>query len=627
MCGIAGFIDFTKVTANKDYLRAITDTLAKRGPDGAGYQLIDNQYARIGFGHRRLSIIDLSDNAKQPMFNKKHQSWITFNGEIYNHERLKYELLPQEEFISTSDTEVLLKLLDEFGTESLQSVSGMFAFAYYKESENKVLLARDPLGVKPLYYSFENDVFQFGSELKPFHLATYFQLKIDHEAVHEYLKLGYINAPRSIYKNVKKLSPGSYIEINLANQAITEKKYWHIYNAYQTQNTKDDQDIFEAFKKVADEAFSNRLVADVEVSSFLSGGIDSSLVTAVVKKYNPTLNTYTIGFKDEKFDESSYAKKIASSLQLINKTKILEERDFLNYVNYLPEVYDEPLADNSCIPTMILCEFASQNVKVALSSDGGDEAFFGYNKFIFIKKIRDNYSNSWVRKSIMAILWLSLPFVKIFDGLIYNFYSRVLKLRDIFRAKTYVGALKAYETVFTPQEISKLTGIKLADIQSEEDSLPNDITSLMPYTYQYYLPSILTKVDRASMFFSLEVRDPMLDKNFVEFAAQVPFHLKYHQQKSKILLKQYLAEFINPDVFERPKKGFNIPVYKWMRGELNLEWKELLQSAKWAELGISNPKEIFKLDKKLSKGQAINADKLWNIYVLLKWHKYWHHES
>ncbi|MEQ9166097.1 MAG: asparagine synthase C-terminal domain-containing protein, partial [Fulvivirga sp.] len=367
----------------------------------------------------------------------------------------------------------------------------------------------------------------------------------------------------------------------------------------------------------------------VEVSSFLSGGIDSSLVTAVTSRYMANIQTYTIGFQQEKYDESIYAKEVAKALNIRNKTKIVEEKDFLNYVKYLPEVYDEPLADNSCIPTMILCQFAAQDVKVALSSDGGDEAYFGYRKFAFIKNLREKFSRKWLRKLVVITLSMLLPIAKLLDGFYYNFYSRVVKLRDIFNADNAVDALKAYETIYTPLEISKLIKRKFKKEESQisRNNSDHDIAAMLPYTYQYYLPSILAKVDRASMYFSLEVRDPMLDKDFVEFSARIPFHLKYHEKESKVLLKRYLSEFISRTIFERPKKGFNIPVYEWMKGQLNAEWKELLRNARWDELGIKAPQEIFNLDKKLSQGKAINADKLWNIYVLLKWHKHWHHEG
>lgn len=627
MCGIAGFIDFTKQTYILEDLRSMTDALSNRGPDGSGYKLIPTPYANIGFGHRRLSIIDLSDKASQPMHDTFFDSWITFNGEIYNYKELKSKYFEgSKDFISSSDTEVLLKLFENKGIACLNELSGMFAFVIYSSRSNKVWLVRDPLGVKPLYYSFENNCLQFASELRSFHAKFNNTLTINKKAVKEYLRLGYINAPNSIYKNIYKLDPGSYLELDLGTGSRQLQYYWNLDDQFTRTDERSDEAIYDDFKKYTDECFCKRLVADVEVSSFLSGGIDSSLVTSVISKKRPDIKTFTIGFNEVEFNESGYAKKIAHELDLENYVKYISAKDCLSYVQLLPQVYDEPLADNSCIPSVILCEFARESVKVVLSSDGGDEAFFGYNKFLIINKIFTKFPNKYLRWCLGILLSLLVPVSNLFENFIYNVRTRIMKLKNILLSDNYLSALQFYESVFDPIEIDKLTG------QEEEVPTLKPINngnkeSMMWYSYKYYLPSILAKLDRASMYNSLEVREPMLDKEFVELVAKMPFHLKFNNGKSKVLLRKYLLDFMDKSFFERPKKGFNIPVYKWLKNELYSEWSQLLHTAKWEELGIVNPEPIYRLDKKLRTGKPINADKLWNVYILLKWYDYWHIEK
>ena len=386
MCGIAGFIDFNK-KSNQELLVNMTDTLEHRGPDDKGYKIWNTEKAAIGFGHRRLSIIDLSPLGHQPMYSKNGRWSIVFNGEIYNYKEIQTELIQiGYEFASNSDTEVILNAFDCWGKQAVHKFIGMFAFALYDMKEQKIHIYRDRAGVKPVYYYWKDNLFLFASELKAFHQHPNFHKDIDVDAVALYFSYTYIPAPYTIFKDTHKLIPGHFLTIDLDSQKITTEKYWDVYDYYAKPALKiSKEEAKEETKNLLKSACEYRMVADVPVGVFLSGGYDSSIVTALLQQdRTEKIKTYTIGYADKRFNEATYAKEVATLLGTDHTEYYCPVQDAVDILLTQPHYYDEPFWDSSAIPTTIVSKLARQSVTVALSADGGDEIFAGYHRYDFI---------------------------------------------------------------------------------------------------------------------------------------------------------------------------------------------------------------------------------------------------
>lgn len=614
MCGIAGvWGEF-----NKDILRRMTVSIAHRGPDDHGvYESIDG---KIALCHTRLSIIDLSNRAAQPMSDEASRTHIVFNGEIYNYNELRKMMeLRDEKFRSDSDTEVILRLFLKKRTKVVDYLIGMFAFAILDERENALYIFRDRIGVKPLYYFQKGDIFIFASELKAIAQHPAFSKELDTAALLEYLRFGYISGEKTIYKHAHKLPPGCFMKVT-APDRISVERYWNP-DAFAPQKM-DEEDILQRLEDLFSSAFSYRLVSDVPVGIFLSGGIDSTLVAAILaKKHN--ISTFTIGFDDPAYDESPHAKKIAEHLGTKHTELRLTQDDAAGVLEKLPEIYDEPFADSSGIPTYIISKLARRHVKVALSADGGDELFCGYSRYQAVKLAVERFSKipSVVRllsanaiemlpdEVVETLLELLKPGVK---------GSAASKKRRLVQLMRKQGAIETYQKIvseWTDEELSKLLAISPPSSILHFPSSSDILHSVMLFDLKHYLPDdLLVKVDRASMAVSLEAREPMLDHRLVEYALTIPSKLKLRRGQTKYVVRKILKKYVPEKLWDRPKQGFSIPYAKWFSGDLNKEIKSAIADlARW---------EIFNGEylRQIENSQKYS---LWTLYVLSRWKAKW----
>jgi len=639
MCGITGIWDF-KDKIFPQLLEKMTDVLNHRGSDDSGI-FIDKEND-IGFGHRRLSILDLSSAGHQPMANDDQTIWITFNGEIYNFKEIRSELENKgHKFKSNSDTEVILKSYEEWEMESIKKYRGMFAFAIWDKRKEKLFLIRDRAGVKPLYYYFKNNLFLFSSELKSFHQHPKFEKEINFGALALFLQFGYILAPHTIFNNTYKLKPGHYLEID-KNGHLKETKYWDIIDYYLAEPiNKPEDEIEKELEQILTESFKYRMVSDVPVGVFLSGGIDSSLVTAILQVNSKTpIKTFTIGFHEKEHNEAPHAKKIAEYLKTDHNELYCTPKDALEIIPKLSDIYDEPFGDSSGIPTYLVSKFARQKVKVALSADAGDELFCGYSGYGLL----NNYYKI-IKKTPSFLLYslsfgLSLFSPDVIEG-IYNFCPFLPKYTNI------KGKIHKFKNVlkYGNGELSSL--VKNGYSYWLEDQIeeffkkpyhPIDnnfsefervkglpiISQMQAIDYKTYLcDDIFAKVDRATMAVGLEAREPLVDHKIAEYIARVPINLKHREGESKYILRKILYKYVPRKLLERPKQGFSIPIDSWFKKDLNGILREYLSEKNIKSQGIFNEKYITKsLDRYLS-GKSDSAHKFWFLLMFQMWYERW----
>ena len=614
MCGIAGFIDFAK-RENGDSLLKMTNALEHRGPDGYGTSHIVEDDYQVGLGHRRLSIIDLSPLGKQPM--EKHGLTINYNGEIYNYKSIKSELLDQGyTFKSTSDTEVMLSAVDCWGVENAVSkLTGMFAIVLYDSVNHKVYFIRDRAGVKPFYYYEKDGCYLFASELKSFKASNSFEASINDDAVVEYFTKGYISTPRSIFDNCKKLQQGSILTIDLKTRETSCKKYWSVYNFLDRKIDLPMEEVLVETEKILSKAFHYRMVADTPVGVFLSGGIDSSIVTALLQKdLTHKLKTYTIGFENSEYDESPAAKAISNHLGTEHMEFICTMDEAKKIIPSIPQICDEPFGDSSIIPTYLVSKMASNEVKVALSSDGGDELFTGYRRYIKAMKIAGLLKrNSALINSSMGRI---LKFAKGNDP-VYAKMGEIL-------THSNVGLIPYFQTkCMSDRDAHRLMLNHKAPIQIPEvDSA--SLNSIFAFEYENYMQDdILVKVDRATMANSLEGREPFLDHSIAEWSMSLPINQKYYNSTLKYILKEILYKYVPKNLVDRPKSGFSIPISDWLRSDLYDFMMHYLNDERIKQQGIFNSKFV---QEKLNqfKNKKIQAEQfIWNMFVFQMWYEDW----
>ncbi len=634
MCGIAAFFDFTK-KSGLDTLKAITDTVTHRGPDSSGYELIETAEANVGLGHRRLSIIDLSEAGHQPMFNKAGDVCIIFNGEIYNYKELKTELESKGlSFRSNSDTEVILEAYSIYGIECIHKFIGMFAFILYDRQKNKVFIVRDRAGVKPLYYSFQNSVFIAGSELKVLMAHPAFVKKQNHNSVFSFINYGYIPASNTIFQNAHKLQAGHYIELNLLTKQHTEHCYWDAVEFYKTGTLQISlPEAEEQLESLLLGASKYRMVADVPVGVFLSGGYDSSLITAMLQKQFGNIRTFSIGFEEAGYNEAADAKKVAAYLGTIHTEKYCSKKEAQDIIPTLSYYYDEPFGDASAIPTILVSKLAKEYVKVSLSSDAGDELFGGYNKYS-----NALLSQQFKRKvpvfaqKIAGIAFANLPVSVISKvrkkytpkDLINKFSKALTENLDAFGVMHLIS--KSYGD---EKSLKKLFGPPVDFASSNFNSINElkgygDITRMLAVDYKTYLvDDILTKVDRATMSVSLEGREPLLDHRLLEFAAKLPDEYKIKGLSKKVILKNITHKYLPKQIMDRPKMGFGVPVAEWMREDLRDLFDEYISTARLKNAGIFNDKNILDWKHKYYAGDTSYFTTLWYIFNYMMWHERW----
>src|SRR3989339_701166 len=522
MCGIAGYLGY----GNQKILEEMTNTLYHRGPDDKGF-LLDG---KVGLGHRRLSIIDLSHSGHQPMSNEDGSIQIVLNGEIYNYLDLKKQLKNKHQFVSQTDTEIIIHLYEEVGERVFQYLSGMFALAIYDKNKQKLILARDRMGKKPLYWAKFEDTLMFSSELKSLIKHPKFKKELNLEALNKYLRYEYVPTPHSIFKNVYKLEPGHYLEYD--GQNIKKVKFWDV--SFQATDLSFDQAVSKLDEKI-NQATKIRLVSDVPLGVFLSGGIDSSLVTYYAQKNSlQKIKTFSIGFKEKSFDESDYAKQVADYLGTDHQQAILSAQDSLEFIPQIADLLDEPMADPSIVPTYLLSKFTKQQVTVALGGDGGDELFLGYDTFV-AQRYADIYDKApmFLRKLIAkATSGLPSSFSNISLDFKIKKFTQDFEGNRMYRHHRWLGSFDYNQkaNLFTEDIWRNLKN------NNEFDDLDNYLKIFKENNYYkkliyfyfktYLLDDILVKIDRASMFNALEVRAPLLDYNVVDFANSLPLDYK-----------------------------------------------------------------------------------------------------
>lgn len=598
MCGIAGFWQAKRGAASPDeVLKQMGSALGHRGPDDSGY-LQDNQ-AGVGFAFRRLAILDLSSAGHQPMDSASGRYTIIFNGEVYNYEEIRRELGGGHQWRGHSDTEVMLEAIERWGLESaVQRFVGMFAFAVWDRAENKLSLVRDRLGIKPVYYGFVGGNFVFGSELKAIRQYPGFDAAIDRDALALYMRYNYVPAPHSIYKDIYKLPPGFILTLDSPHRQPELSRFWSAAEVAQSglqhRTHASDAEVIHELETKLTEAVGLRMIADVPLGAFLSGGVDSSTVVALMQKQSiRPVKTFTIGFHEDDYNEAAHAKRVAAHLGTDHTELYLTAREAMDVIPLLPRMYDEPFADSSQIPTYLVSKLARRSVTVSLSGDGGDELFGGYNRYSLTSSVW-NTVKWWpksVRKTAARVVH-AIPPAKIDRayGLVRSTLPRRKKLSAVGdKAHKLARFLDSHdaEAIYTqalshwiPSEVVLDAHEPATVMQSFQDSawLHCLEERMMLTDLLNYLPDdILTKVDRASMAVSLEARVPILDHRVVEFAWRLPLQFKIRDGISKWALRQVLYQYVPAELIERPKMGFTLPIDSWLRGPLR-EWAEDLLS-------------------------------------------------
>lgn len=632
MCGIAGFIDFTN-SSSEEVLVNMTDSLVHRGPDGSGYEFIQTHTSSIGLGHRRLSIVDLSETGHQPM--KFEHWWITFNGEIYNYKEIKIELETLgHQFIGHSDTEVILHAFAQWGIVGIDKFIGMFAFVIYDTKLQEVYCVRDRAGVKPFFYYWHEGLFLFSSELKAFHKHPQFKKEISYDAVAAFMQYGNVPTPHCIFNYCYKLKPGHHLSFKLNTKHLQLTKYWDVYDAY--NKPKLDISLAEAkieTEKILVSAFNYRLVSDVPVGVFLSGGYDSACLAAILQK-NKTekLKTFTIAVPDIGLNEAPFAKEVAKHLGTEHFEYDCTQKEALDLISDLPYFYDEPFADSSAIPTTLVCKMARKQVTVALSADAGDEVFAGYNRYDYLMRYgkKLNQLPEFVRDITVGIMNAvpadKLPILKNK----YNFHNRYEKLKGLLKDPSPKNLMLNLSRQFDNQQLKSVLKNKwnsldtayLSDELKKEFSTP--LSYMMAIDYQtYLLDDILQKVDRASMSVSLEGREPFLDHRIIEWAAQLPDDFKYRNGNKKYILKEIVHQYIPKTMMDRPKMGFAIPIENWLTTDLKEQVEFYLSDKKIESQNIFSVDFIRRLKFDFYSGKIELAQKLWYVLMFQMWYEKW----
>ncbi|HKR05128.1 MAG TPA: asparagine synthase (glutamine-hydrolyzing) [Bacteroidia bacterium] len=633
MCGIAGFYSREKIFSEED-LRTMTRALSHRGPNAVGYFSDDV----TSLGHRRLSIIDLSERANQPMTSHNDRFVIIYNGEIYNFTeigaKLKTGSLQNEsaQLRTSSDTEVILEAFVKYGVDFVTQLNGMFALAIYDKTLQELYLFRDRVGIKPLFYYWDGKNFAFASELKALQKVHAIPKVVNEKAVGDFLHYGYIPTPYTIYNNIYKMNSGSWMKISA--DGIDLHKYWDVRNKISNNIVTNRE---QAMVKLSDLMISSvqyQLKSDVPFGVFLSGGIDSSLVTAqAVMLSSVKVNTFSIGFEENSHNESEYAKAIAKYLGTDHHEFIVSYKDALNLIEDMFDCYDEPFADSSAIPTLLVSKLAKQYVTVTLSGEGGDELFFGYGSYRWARRLNNPVMKAFHKPLASVFSYMPTRYKRVGKLLDYsdkkNLRSHIFSQEQYLFSEHelygllmngYAGSSYIEETTTAPNLLRVFDdSLDSGKINVRERNL-DAMESQALFDLQYYLQDdLLTKVDRASMHYGLETRVPYLDHRVVEFALNLSPHLKFKNGISKYILKQILYQYIPRHLFDRPKQGFAIPLNIWLRKELKYLIDEFLSESMINKYGIVSYDEVDKLKKMFFSDVDYVYNRLWLLIVLHKW--------
>ncbi|WP_286820619.1 asparagine synthase (glutamine-hydrolyzing) [Desulfobacter sp. UBA2225] len=642
MCGIAGIINFDGKKSDTDLLVKATRTLFHRGPDEEGYYINGEErpdgynlddlplytspgQGNAGLGHRRLSIIDLA-SGQQPLCNEDETVWITFNGEVYNYLDIKKELEKKGHIFKTnSDTETLVHAYEEWGENAIQRFRGMFTFAIWDEKKQELLVARDRLGKKPFYYSFENQSFVFGSELKVILEVPGVDKSIDYKALSDYFSLLYVPSPRTIFKKIKKLPAAHYAVISKKGMRI--ESYWDL--PFYSQTGLSENRIIRDLQEILNEATRIRMMSEVPLGAFLSGGVDSSAIVAMMAGASPDpVITNSISFSVASYNEADYAKKVAD-LYKTDHNEFHVTPDAVSIIEKLAWHYDEPFADSSAVPTYYVSKMARERVTVSLSGDGGDENFAGYRRYYM--DMRENLVRNLVPRALRRPVF----------GLLGSLYPKADYLPQIFRGKAFLSnvardPIGAYyfsvsavhdmdkAKFFNGQIMKEIRGYQTFDMFKEiYDKAPaQDHLSRIQYLdiKTYLCEDILTKVDRASMAVSLEVRCPILDHVFMEYAAKIPSNLKLKGLEGKYIFKKALKKYLPDEILYRKKMGFGVPILEWMKGDLKEYTRTLVLEGDASRTYLNLP-HLTRIWKEHQRGVRNWSTELWIVMMFNLWHR------
>jgi asparagine synthase (glutamine-hydrolysing) len=640
MCGIAGIIDHSKKIDLNLLINKMILKLSHRGPDHKGIWVDKNN--NIALANSRLAIQDLSENGNQPFFSPSRNFVIVMNGEIYNHKFLREKIYEEKRFSewkSNSDTETVSCLLDFYDlNDVLNMLQGMFSLAIYDKKNKLLFLARDKVGEKPLYYSFQNQIFFFSSEIKAILETSIFKKQICLSSLDEYLRLKNIPAPNSIYKDIFKLTPGEYLKFDLTSLKFETKKYWELQNILKGRTSNnifffDESKIISETEHILKKSIKKQLISDKPIGCFLSGGTDSSLIASIMSEVSTSkVNTFTVGFDEQIFNEAKIAKEISSHLNTNHHEYFFNESDILNLVENIPKTYDEPFSDSSQLPTMFISKFAKNYVSVALTGDGGDELFCGYNRYTFLLKFWSKiYKLNPKLKFFLFRILNNIP-LKNLNIFLNKFLTNKLDFENLINKFKFAFNSDTHEDLYL-KLISDFNGKNIVLLQKNKDykkfykKIPN--TELFPYEqYMYndfinYLPNdIFTKVDRASMYYSLETRAPFVDSEVIEVAWKYSNVLNTVKE-GKWILKRILENYIPKKLVYRSKKGFSVPLNSWLRGPLKNWMLDLLNQKKLKNDNLFDYNEIDLMIKSHLSNKINYGNELWSLCIFQQWKKYY----
>jgi asparagine synthase (glutamine-hydrolysing) len=641
MCGIVGFRSNKNFKTLYESIPQAVSILAYRGPDDSG--LFFDEKNKIGLGHRRLAVIDLSSKAHQPMRSDDETVWIVYSGEVYNFKRLRQKLEEKgHSFKSNSDTEVVLKSYLEWGKDCFSKFIGMFAFAIWDGRKGELVLARDRLGIKPLYYHFSQGNFLFASELKALMAFKSFKRDIDLEAIPLFLHYQYIPTPKTIFKDTYKMTPGHYLiynGINLTSKAFSELP--GMVNYPRSFSYKEEEKVLE-LDELLSKVVSDYMVSDVPFGALLSGGIDSSVVVALMQKVSTSpVRTFTMGFREKAYNEAPWALKVAEHLGTDHTEFYVTPKDALDVITYLPEIYDEPFADSSAIPTYLVCRLARSQVTVAISGDGGDEQFSGYVRYWSTQAMAKGFQRlpGPINKAL-ALLFKGIPskwvegcYLPLREFLpqrfqVANFPDKWQKLISLMDQTEIQELYRMTICLWSEEDLIRLTGQTLSKGMFEETFKETEdwplLSRLMRVDQNTYLPdAMMTKADRASMAVSLEIRVPLLDKRIVEYTSSLPEDLKYRNGSGKYLLKKLLARYLPTELFERPKMGFGVPIDSWFRKDLKSLLLDYLSPERIKKEGLFDHAFVEDRIKEHLSGDFNHQYRLWSLLMWEMWRERW----
>lgn len=642
MCGITGLYSFEpriERTTLPHAVQSMNNALRSRGPDSSDIW-VDPDFP-VALGHRRLSILDLSPAGAQPMHSANERYVLTYNGEIYNFKELRAEIGDSYNFKGESDTEVLLASIELWGVQrAVKKIRGMFAFALWDRSAEALFFARDHFGKKPLYVGWAGSNLVFGSELKALCSHEDFNRDVDRASLTSYMRFGYVPAPMCIYSRVVQLLPGSIMALDMqmlrAGQDLKPlmERFWSPKEALEEarDNPYEGEGTVNAFEELLSQCVKDRMVSDVPLGAFLSGGIDSSSIVALMQKQSTEkIKTYSIGFGEEEYNEAAHAKAIAEHLGTDHHEIILGAKDALELVPQMPAMFDEPFADASALPTYLVSKFAREDVTVALSGDGGDEMLGGYVRHISGPRGWDMVQNNIpapLRKPLAGMIkavspktWSRFrPDRPHFGVHLHKFADMLTKEHE---GDVYLSLVSTWTTPKTFVLDGREDMIPMVDPNMQVEGLTFAETMMYWDTISYLNGDVLTKVDRASMAVSLEARAPLLDKRIYDFVWRLPLEDKIKDKTGKWLLREILKKHVPEELFNRPKQGFSVPIADWLRGDLK-EWAEdLLDPYEIKAQGLLDYYKIEKSWRKLQKGRGNEAQKLWTVLMFQAWYREW----